>query len=716
MHWTDIERKLCERVEEVCRHLFPNGHREGAEYVVGSLAGEEGESLKVNLVGKIGVWKDFAGDKGGNSLMGLWCHARNLPKFGYARREAMAFLGITDDFNSRVQKAHPAASSHPSERPDDSAWKGVAETWQKCQPIVDGGPVWKYLVDERKLEPAVLAAFDVREIITDSKWSMVFPYWPAPAEEGNAAVTLTAPVPDWMKFEALHRPKGKKREWTTKAPEKSLFGLKLSEHPAFKACGHVLICEGEKDALSWASYNCAAWGVLAVSVPFGAKWKGQDKGRPSPNREWLDRNWDWLDQFETVFVAMDSDDAGKKAAADIINEVGPRRCRLVTLPEGFKDPNECLMKGVTPEVMKACLDNAQDFAPDKIISAAGLEAEFLEWVFDRDEEEGIELPFEFPLRFRYGETTLWLGIEKSGKTTLLDFTTVAAMAQGERALVASFEVPWPNSHDKLCRQALGGLYFDKRKLKRPNITPEEREEIIRFSRQQTAETHQWLAPNLWYYRHVGIGNWRQLIDDIRWARYRLGIKWVQVDNFMRLGIAKDDYAQQAEAIIAFVSLAMELGIHLHMVLHQNKSAGAKGQTDTKRTASGAHELLGNPHNIVEVQRDDKKGKEVSELFEARKTGQTSEAEFKIAKAALDLKPDGKFLLHASRNGDTQDGSKYLWFLWESQQYVDAPPGHTRHAPIRFVAGVKRTPEGQPPGRVTASELPTLEEMNIKPPA
>jgi hypothetical protein len=30
---------------------------------------------------------------------------------------------------------------------------------------------------------------------------------------------------------------------------------------------------------------------------------------------------------------MDSDEAGQRAAADIITEIGPRRCRLVELPE-----------------------------------------------------------------------------------------------------------------------------------------------------------------------------------------------------------------------------------------------------------------------------------------------------------------------------------------------------------------------------------------------
>lgn len=337
MDWTDIEAKLVERVEEVCRHLFPNGKREGAEFVVGSLSGEAGHSLKVNLTGKVGVWRDFAGEKGGKSLMSLWLHARNLPKFGAAVVEAKKYLGIADDFQKRIH-AYPSArpvsgDGSAAQPPDDSAWKSVAEIWAKCQPLVPGGPVHQYLTETRKLDPGVVEAFGVREFISFGKWAMVFPYHSTPTEEKPLVITATAPVPEWLKFELLERPEGKKKEWTSKAPEKSLFGVQLAGHPLFAKCRHVLLCEGEKDAMAWASYGCSEWGILPLSVPFGAKWKGQDKGRPSPNREWLDRSWDWLQGFETVFVAMDGDEAGAKAAADIIAEIGPRRCRLVTLPE-----------------------------------------------------------------------------------------------------------------------------------------------------------------------------------------------------------------------------------------------------------------------------------------------------------------------------------------------------------------------------------------------
>lgn len=378
----------------------------------------------------------------------------------------------------------------------------------------------------------------------------------------------------------------------------------------------------------------------------------------------------------------------------------------------YKDANECLMAGVDRVAMHAALHEAKDFAPEKVVSAAALEGDFMKWVFDRKEDQGIEMPFDFPqVKFRRKEMILWMGVKGSGKSTLLGFLTVAAMAQGERALVGSFEEPWEKTNDKLCRQAFGGLYFDKRTLKKCT-TEEERTNFMENARQVTLDTHRWLSKNLWYYQHVGIVHWRQLMDDMRWARRRLGITFFVVDNFMRLGISKDDYSQQADCAIAFAGLAMELDATIVLVIHQDKDSG-KSKNRNKisgnaSSASGAHEIGDNAATIIEVQRDDVKGKQMSELFEERKVaeqiGNFNQGEFTAKKAALDLKPDGKFLLHNQRNGDLQDGSKHLWFLWESQQYCDCPAGGKDHAPIRFVANQHLLPK--------TAELPTNEEMDL----
>jgi twinkle protein len=176
MDWLEVEAKLKERALEVAQHLLPNGRREGGEWVCGSLDGQPGRSLKVNVTGKVGVWCDFADSgKSGKTLMSLWCSVRAKP-FRDCIEEAKDFLGIRDGFQNPKVTNYPALPV----KPDESAWRKVSETWAKCSPLVEGGPVWKYLVDQRRLDPQAIAAYDIRETISLNEWAMVFPYWAAP--------------------------------------------------------------------------------------------------------------------------------------------------------------------------------------------------------------------------------------------------------------------------------------------------------------------------------------------------------------------------------------------------------------------------------------------------------------------------------------------------------------------------------------------------------
>ena len=58
---SEIAARLAERTPALCLELLPAGRRHGAEWRVGSVGGEAGQSLAVRLTGsKRGVWCDFA--------------------------------------------------------------------------------------------------------------------------------------------------------------------------------------------------------------------------------------------------------------------------------------------------------------------------------------------------------------------------------------------------------------------------------------------------------------------------------------------------------------------------------------------------------------------------------------------------------------------------------------------------------------------------------
>jgi len=68
----DIRASLLDQLESVLAYLLPRGKRRGAQFVVGNLQGDAGDSLVVDLDGaKRGLWLDFATGESGDALA-LW--------------------------------------------------------------------------------------------------------------------------------------------------------------------------------------------------------------------------------------------------------------------------------------------------------------------------------------------------------------------------------------------------------------------------------------------------------------------------------------------------------------------------------------------------------------------------------------------------------------------------------------------------------------------
>lgn len=73
-----IAEKLAQQVENVLKHLLPEGKGQGNYWCVGSVKGEPGQSLKVCFTGsKAGVWSDFATGQAGD-LLDLWAAGQDL--------------------------------------------------------------------------------------------------------------------------------------------------------------------------------------------------------------------------------------------------------------------------------------------------------------------------------------------------------------------------------------------------------------------------------------------------------------------------------------------------------------------------------------------------------------------------------------------------------------------------------------------------------------
>jgi len=273
-------------------------------------------------------------------------------------------------------------------------------------------------------------------------------------------------------------------------------------------------------------------------------------------------------------------------------------------------------------------------------------------------EPGLELPIEFKLKIRYAESTLVSGDDGSGKSTVLNFFLIHLLRQlerGERACLASFEMPPEVTLWILCSQLLG----DKRQ---PDSTA---------GQNAVSAALAWLQPRLLFYNFLGIGDWRDVMDHFRYAAEKLGSRLFIIDSVMRIGIADDDYALQATVAAQFDQFAKDYEGHLFYVLHENK-ADAKG----KARIRGNKLWTANACNVVRVERNVDKSERIEkaewQLTLERRAAEPDDAAIRkheeaVVKAQREC--DTRIVLQKQRwPGSQQNASRRVWFCPHSFQF------------------------------------------------
>ncbi|EPF2246557.1 toprim domain-containing protein [Citrobacter werkmanii] len=393
---SELSDLLWNQVERVAKYLLPNGKRESHEWVAGSINGESGKSLKVNLAGKK-VWSDFAEGTAGD-LLDLWVAVRDCG-LHQAMTEAKEFLGIKDDdhhFSAKQQKKF----SRPDRKKVASyltktenhieylATRGISAETAKLYEVASA-KVWN---GERELE------------------ALAFPY----KRDGELLQ---------VKRISTERPDGKKVIMAEGDCEPCLYGWQAIP----KNMRIVILCEGEIDCMSYYQY-----GFPALSVPFG--------GGKGAKQQWIEFEYHNLDRFDEIWISMDSDEVGQAAAREIATRLGEHRCRLVKLPH--KDINECLMAGISSDDIVGYLERASFFDPEELYSAREFYQDTINAFYGK-EQSLFYSPWEclnHNFAFRQAELSLVNGVNGHGKTEVVGHMALEAMRHGVKTCIASLEI------------------------------------------------------------------------------------------------------------------------------------------------------------------------------------------------------------------------------------------------------------------------------------
>jgi twinkle protein len=402
----EISALLTQRAETVARFLFPNGKQSGHEWIVGSIAGEPGASLKICIGGdKAGVFCDFAtGEKG--DLLELWRLKRSASLLE-AMKEAEGWLGISQ----------PSFTAHS---PKNYQKPRLLETTD----FSVSSPIMQYLCQIRKLTQETVTAFKIGALENE----IIFPYY-------RDEILIN------RKYLSLDRPNGKKKIRVEANCEPCLFGWQaIPSHVR-----EITLCEGEMDAMSLYQYD-----IPALSVPFG--------GGKGAKQQWVENEYDHLLMFDKIYLCFDNDPEGQAAVEELIGRLGRHRCFVVKLPR--KDANACLMDAITPAEIKSHFSQAKSLDPLELKPAASFVEQVIDEFYPTDtQEKGIHPPWEKAcgkILFRPDELSVWTGINGHGKSQLLGQVVLHTMKEGARVCIASLELKPKRLLMRLTRQA-GGL-------------------------------------------------------------------------------------------------------------------------------------------------------------------------------------------------------------------------------------------------------------------
>jgi twinkle protein len=577
---------LSDRVQSVCEYLLPGGKKEGQEWRAGSVQGDKGQSLGVHLSGvKAGVWADFnTGERG--DLIDLWMVTHGLSVVS-ALKEIRDWLGI------ETPKPH---------RDPRKAY--VRPPRPQC--AVPQGHVRDYLCEIRNIPGHILDLYKVGE----HDDTMFFPFL---LPNGELAMAKARKAID-----------GAKPKPTTKNCEPILFGWQAINDNARE----VVLTEGEIDCLSWSAYE-----YQALSVPFGGGGAGK--------QQWIENDFERMERFERIYLAMDMDKPGDEAAAEIADRLGRHRCFRVKMP--FKDGNKCLMEGIPKAVMDATIAEAVSLDPEGLRRASDFTDAVTKLFWpDADERTGYQTPYAKlgrKLLFRPGEVSLWSGATGAGKSQVLSDCIVDWVHQGSRVCISSLEMRPEQTLKRMCRQVTG---------------------IAEPTKKAIASSLTWLDRGILLYDMVGKASTKDIISIFDYACSRYGCDQFVIDSLMRLGIAGDDYNGQERAVFDIVNWSVSRNVHLHLVAHSRKGAADGGSPETE-DVKGAMEIGANAFNIITIWRD-RKSEDAIQKFE--QSGKHDDAD------KLRGKPGVILNVAKQRNGDFE-GKVGLWFNTETYRYTSS---------------------------------------------
>jgi len=331
-----------------------------------------------------------------------------------------------------------------------------------------------------------------------------------------------------------------------------LFGQNL-----FKEGGKYLtIVEGECDAMAAYELLGSKWAV--VSIKRGAQSAVKD----------VKENIEYVESFDNVVICFDKDKQGIEAAKKVASILKPRKAKIVTLPNGYKDPNDMLKQGKHQDFTRAWWD-AQMYTPSGIIRVSQKQKDFL----NRKKKPSVPYPWEGLnkklIGLRAGELvtlTGGTGLGKSSITRELEHWLINHTE--DNVGIIALEEDWRRTVDGILSiEANARLYID-------HIREDYSEDTL-----VTMFDKVFSNDRVFVHAHFGTNEIDDIFSKLRYLIVGCDCKWVVVDHLHMLvsAMSEGDERRAIDNIMTRLrSMVEETGAGIILVSHLRRIDGNKG--------------------------------------------------------------------------------------------------------------------------------------------
>jgi len=326
--FADINSRLLAEVHGVLKHLYPNGKREGREFVIGDVNGADGDSLSVNM--RTGRFKDFADGEFRGDLVQLWAYRYHISNTK-AAAECLRYLGVGDYQPLPVVKPTGNGNVAPKDgmsKTDDDGYKPInAESLRNNQRrLASNEAALAYLHGpKRGLEDGTIAHFGLglSSLYTDkdgvARENALMAPLRSPETGGFLKRSGYVNIPDVTlnpKDKNSWMPKFARTYWADKETKQRF----------------LFVCEGLKDVWKhWQELSKAGMmdQFMLISSTHGSvipeEWKNQI----------------FWQRWQAIYLGQDNDDTGNGLIPKLIPYIGCAARRIAVPNRLGKDGKPC---------------------------------------------------------------------------------------------------------------------------------------------------------------------------------------------------------------------------------------------------------------------------------------------------------------------------------------------------------------------------------------